>query len=412
MLLSSIREPAQASALAELRQSISSSLDGLNQKVEAVQNVCTVTMQFPNIKPDPLDSQLTHINTQALQTIKDQQLQILTAIVPLLPMLQKVPLHIASAEASLKEAIRNSAVAPTVVSTQLTNASPISGSRKRKLSKNHEQHTPSPSVTRRRRIYVDSGSTAQQLPSPKSSRDSLLTQGGLSTANQHRPIGDAPRPDSGSVSRTIDSTKTPNPGQRSSMQPPTPRIVPSTPSRAHSVALPDRTTQPTSSTLSHKKEVASEASVAPHSARPVSNVNSVTPAPPNRLSHLKDAFKAPNPFYIHTPLRTASKHPSDWSKRPSAPRTSSIGFSAVRSRLAHKPLSVPHLLCPSLLPLLSDEENASFQSLMTTTTTKFSVIDARETVQCFSIPFPHAPESLFDFSLVAFLVCPFHSTFV
>jgi len=42
-LQSSIREPAQAPALAELRQSISGSLDALNQKVEAVQNVCTVT---------------------------------------------------------------------------------------------------------------------------------------------------------------------------------------------------------------------------------------------------------------------------------------------------------------------------------------------------------------------------------
>lgn len=39
-LQSSIREPAQASALTELRQSISSSLDTLNQKLEAIQNVC------------------------------------------------------------------------------------------------------------------------------------------------------------------------------------------------------------------------------------------------------------------------------------------------------------------------------------------------------------------------------------
>ena len=38
-LQSSIREPAQAPVLAELRQWVSSSLDALNQKVEAVQNV-------------------------------------------------------------------------------------------------------------------------------------------------------------------------------------------------------------------------------------------------------------------------------------------------------------------------------------------------------------------------------------
>ena len=51
-LQSSIREPAQAPALAELRQSISSSLEALNQKVEAVQNVRTPTTQFHFTRPD------------------------------------------------------------------------------------------------------------------------------------------------------------------------------------------------------------------------------------------------------------------------------------------------------------------------------------------------------------------------
>ena len=54
-LKSCIREPAQASALAELRQSISSTLDTLNQKVEAIQTVCTVTVQFPCARLDVLD---------------------------------------------------------------------------------------------------------------------------------------------------------------------------------------------------------------------------------------------------------------------------------------------------------------------------------------------------------------------
>lgn len=293
-------------------------------------------------------------------------------------MLQKVPLHIASAEASLKEAIRNTVVAPTIVSTQLTSASSISGSRKRKPSKNPEQHTPSPSVTKRRRIHADSGCTAQQLPSPKSSRDSLYTQDGLLTVNQHRSMGDALYPGSRSVSRSINTAQTPNPGQRSSMQPPTPRIVPSTPSRVHSVALSDRTAQPPSSALSRKKETASDISVAPRFAQPVSSTNSVTPAPPNHLSHPKDAFKTSNPFYIHTPLRTASKHPNNWSTKPSAPPPSTpVGFSAVRRRLAYKPLSVSHLLCTSFLPLHRDEENASFQSLMMMMM-KFSMIEARE----------------------------------
>ena len=265
-------------------------------------------------------------------------------------MLQKVPLHIASAEANLKEAIRKSTVAPTVVSTQPTSASSTSSSRKRKLSKNPEEHTPSPSVTKRRRIHVDSGCTAQQqLPSPKSSRDSLLTQGGLPTANQHRSVGNALRPGYGSFSRSITTTRIPNPGQRSAIQPPTPRVVPSTPFRTHSVAKSDGTTLPAASTRSHKKEVASNTSVAPHFTRAISSASSVTPAPPNHPNQPKDTSKAPNPFYIHTPLRTASKHADDWSKKPSAPPPSSIGFSAVRLRLIHQPPSVSHLLCPSFL---------------------------------------------------------------
>lgn len=31
-------------------------MDALNQKVEAVQSVCTVVLQFSNVKPDALDS--------------------------------------------------------------------------------------------------------------------------------------------------------------------------------------------------------------------------------------------------------------------------------------------------------------------------------------------------------------------
>ena len=346
-LQSCIREPAQASALAELRQSISSSLDALNQKVEAVQNVRTITTQSRFTRSDGLDPQLAHINAKALQTIGDQQFQILTAIIPVLPMLQKVPLHFASTEANLKEAIRRSIVAPPIARAQPTSAGSASGSVKRKLSKNAEQCSPSPSVTKRRRIQIDSGHTAQQqLPSPKSSHDSLLAQSGLPTTNQHRSLSDALRPGSRSTSRISNTAQTPNPNQRSPMQPPTPRVVPGTPSRIHSVALSDRSAQPTPSSLSHKKPRPSDPSVSPHFARPVPNVQSITSAPPNRLDHPNDAFKAPNPFYIHTPLRTGSKQLGNWSSRPSAPVQPSSGFSAVRSRLARKPLSVPRLLHP------------------------------------------------------------------
>ena len=255
-------------------------------------------------------------------------------------MLQKVPLHIASTETNLKEAIRKFVVAPTVASTQPSSTGPISDSRKRKLSKNAEQHSPSPSVTKRRRIRVDSGCSAQQLPSPKSSHDSLLTQNGLPTISHYPSVGGALHSASRSVSHSINTAKTPNPSQRPSIQPPAPRMVPATPSRTHSIALSDRTTQPTSSALPRKNETTSDPSVPPRFARPTS---SITPVPPN---HRNDNLKAASPFYIHTPLRTGSKHPNGWPTRPSALPPSSIGFSAVRHWPTHTPLSFPHLPYP------------------------------------------------------------------
>jgi len=254
-------------------------------------------------------------------------------------MLQKVPLHIASTEANLKETIRKFVVAPDIASFESTSTGSVSDPRKRKPSRNTEQLSPSPSVTKRRRIRIETSCTKQQqLPSPQSSRDSLLARNGLPTTNQHHSIGDALRSGSRSASRSINTAQIPNPGQRSSIQQPTPRIIQTTPSRKNSVALSDRSAQPTSSSVSHKKGMASDTFVAPHFARPISSAHSVTQVPPNRLDRPNDAFNAPS--HIHTPLRTGSKHPNDWSARPSALPPPSIGFSAVRRWLARQPLSV------------------------------------------------------------------------
>lgn len=301
---------------------------------------------FRNAQPNAVESQLAHINTQALQTIKDQQLQILTAIIPLLPSLQKVPLHIASTEANLKEAIRKSAAAAApITGTQFTNIGSISGSRKRRSPKNPYHCTPSPSVTKRKRIRVDTScTTQQQLPSPKSSRDSLLIQGGLPTTNHHRSIGDALRSSSRPPSGSIDTAQTPNPG-RLSMQPPTPMILSTTPSRRQSIFLPEMPVQPTSS-LSHKRESTSGVSVTPVFARPAPGTKSDTPVPFHHLNHSRDAFKVST--RLHTPLHSDSKRLNDQQTRPSAQPPSSVGFSAVRCQLTHEPLSAPRL--PNSIP--------------------------------------------------------------
>jgi hypothetical protein len=292
-------------------------------------------------------------------------------------MLQKVPLHIASTEASLKEAIWKSGAVSAIASAQPISTGSTSGSRKRKLSKNVEQHSPSPSVTKRRRIQIDSGCTSKQQPSPKYPRDSLLAQGGLPTANQHRPIGGTLRSVSRSASCSNSTAQTPNPGQRSSMHPTTPRTVPTTPSRTHSVTLPDRHAQPSS--LSHKNQRASDASVSPHFARRIPNAQPVPPVPLNHLIHPNDVFKAPNPFYIHTPHRAGSKRLNDGLTRPSAPVPSSVGFSAVRDLLICTVIFSPRSPYPPFSH--RDEGNDSFKS-RTMTTMKFSTIDARQITEC------------------------------
>ena len=324
--------------------------------------------------------------------MKDQQLQILTAIIPLLPTLQKVPLHIASTEANLKEAIRKSA-APPIVSAQSTRTGSNSGPGKRKPSKNADQYTPSPSATKRKRMRIDPSCTAQQqLPSPKSSHDSLLTQGGLPTTNHHRAVGDALRSGSRPASGSVNTIQTPNPGQRLSVQPPTPMILPATPSRRQSIFLSERLAQSRSS-VPHQREGTLDASFTPSFVQPVSSAHSATPVPSYHLNHSKDAFKLPTQFHIHTPLHAGPGHPNSQSTKPSAPP--SVGFSAVRCPTNLSP-SCACCLQHFFLPC-SDEGSALSQSPMTTT--KSLTSNTRKTT---GSSFLNSPKSFFA-AFIAFI---------
>lgn len=195
----------------------------------------------------------------------------------------------------MKEAIRKSAATATVAGTDFTNTDSISGSRKRKSSKNPNQYTPSPSATKRKRIRIDSSCTVQQqLPS--------------------------------------------------SMQPPTPRMLPTTPSRRQSIFRSGKSAQPTPS-LSQKRESMLGTSATPQSARPVSSAHLTTPAPSHAINYSKDAFKVPTQFPIHTPLRTNSERFNGHSTRPSAPPPSSVGFSVVSRQPSHKPVAPYSIFC-------------------------------------------------------------------
>lgn len=60
-------------------------------------------------------SQALQMQSQTLQTLQDQHVKILTTVVPLLPLLQAVPLHIEKASAQVRELIRGTQ--PTLAAT-------------------------------------------------------------------------------------------------------------------------------------------------------------------------------------------------------------------------------------------------------------------------------------------------------
>lgn len=85
--------PVQAERMEEFCKGVQLRLDGLDKRIDAMQLLYLSSSQT-------LQSQ-----SQALQAIQDQQGTILSALLPLLPLLQAVPLHIETARSSIKETI-------------------------------------------------------------------------------------------------------------------------------------------------------------------------------------------------------------------------------------------------------------------------------------------------------------------
>jgi hypothetical protein len=96
------------------------------------------------------------MQSQTLHTIQEQQGTIITALMPLLPLLQAIPLHIESARNSVNDTITKSSGIPVHASSYLRPARAISSIRREKRSsstlRSDGPSSPSPRPSKRPRI--------------------------------------------------------------------------------------------------------------------------------------------------------------------------------------------------------------------------------------------------------------------
>ncbi|KAK0488662.1 hypothetical protein IW261DRAFT_1440863 [Armillaria novae-zelandiae] len=129
--------PAQAERMEEFCKGVQLRLDGLDKRIDAMQLLYLSS------------SQTLQNQSQALQAIQDQQGTILSALLPLLPLLQAIPLHIETARSSIKETIiqsrrseRTSGKIPDTRSSSpvgldpCEQRSPLSGRKRRRVDEN------------------------------------------------------------------------------------------------------------------------------------------------------------------------------------------------------------------------------------------------------------------------------------
>ncbi|KAJ7068526.1 hypothetical protein C8F01DRAFT_1017954 [Mycena amicta] len=140
-----IGDPAQASVVEQFRKDVDTRLDGLSKRIDDMQS-------FNQTQSLALQNAL-----QMLNAVQEQQGQILTALLPLQPLLQAVPVHIDSARSRINEAMLKMSLKSTRTPPQshgemtrkrsfLTSIGPPSsprGARKKaRLESEHAQYSP------------------------------------------------------------------------------------------------------------------------------------------------------------------------------------------------------------------------------------------------------------------------------
>ncbi|RDB15829.1 hypothetical protein Hypma_003687 [Hypsizygus marmoreus] len=131
--------PAQAGCVQQLSKNLDHRLDTLDKRMDAIQLF------------HQTHSQTLQLQSQALQSLQDQQGTIVMALMPLLPLLQAIPLHIESAKNSITDTFKKSSRSHTTPSSlgYRVNQHP----RKRTSSTlRSDQGSPSPLSNKRPRV--------------------------------------------------------------------------------------------------------------------------------------------------------------------------------------------------------------------------------------------------------------------
>ncbi|KAI0369180.1 hypothetical protein BV20DRAFT_416286 [Pilatotrama ljubarskyi] len=125
-LQKTIGSPAQRTEIREMSKDLSHlsiRLDSLDKKIDSL-------------------SMLTQTQSQALQTIQDQQGQLLAALTPILPLIQAVPLHIESARDRVKDAVSD--LRKDILCVDSASRFARAGGRGSQLSRHSQNHSSSP----------------------------------------------------------------------------------------------------------------------------------------------------------------------------------------------------------------------------------------------------------------------------
>ncbi|KAJ7498667.1 hypothetical protein FB451DRAFT_1202673 [Mycena latifolia] len=153
-ILKSLGEPAQATTLETFRKAVNGRLDGLTKRIDDMQSF------------NQTQSQVLQNVSQTLQSLQDQQGKILSALLPLLPLLQAVPVHIDSARSSINETMLKVSLESTRVHRTPPHIWPQPPQVMRKRS--FPADPPSSPLIARKRPRLDHEQTESDHVTPKS----------------------------------------------------------------------------------------------------------------------------------------------------------------------------------------------------------------------------------------------------
>ncbi|KAF5383616.1 hypothetical protein D9615_003723 [Tricholomella constricta] len=164
---SSIGTPAQAEELGRLSEVLTQHLRALDKRVDAIQLF------------NQTHSQTLQLQSQALQSLQDQHKTIIAVVMPLLPLLQAIPLHIDSARNAITDFMAKSFTCspklPLETARRPEAIARIRGS-KRSSSTSRCDDSPSPLTNKRLRRTPDATLSTRS----KAYNESMMTTGDLS----------------------------------------------------------------------------------------------------------------------------------------------------------------------------------------------------------------------------------------